>query len=665
MKKSLIFLIAFALSVIPTLAFASDCTTNGATIIYVNGIETTQQQAEQDTAMLGKKFLEYGGSPDVQIITGYNPTHLGGLGDELESISQAFNLPISDYDLDTILDQIASEVTTKKVLLVGHSQGTFYTNEMYDYLVHNGVPPASLAVYNIATPASYVAGGGAYLTSANDKVINYVRQLDAKAGAPPALSANIIIPDEPGYAANAWGGHYPDVYFDGAPGRIVTDIKNSLAKLAAAATTNSACFTPPAPGLTYDLQKAAFAAADPAVSGIDYAANDARNTVASVMNNANDIIHSALSDAIFSIIPRPTVQNAGSAFAVEKALYGSSMSVADYEALVQGKDIPEVEPDPQTQQQAAPDPQELRAGTASQKSIQALSSTSSVLATTSQTPVPPTPEPLFAGISISPGFGGGNPSAQQTPPIVQTESAPNSSDDVQDIEDASSTQAATTTATTTIPAGSPDEVSASSTPEVASATTAIAVSPVVDSFDTEPSGWSFHPSDYPTNWTTSSWDTNSQDCYAGNCLSETIYDKQYDNIKIGDPLDAGSFVIYFRNDRYYGAFGAGVCTDATSSQCTSGISVGGTSALLFQLINRYRDNTWHYLYFAFRDGDSEKEYCGLVDSDDSSSCSWQTSSVPNGTTYSGVIFYTGNGLDADASFYWDELGTAPRAPSGP
>ena len=67
---------------------------------------------------------------------------------------------VADYDLKTILMQIHPEVTTtRKILLVGHSQGTFYTNAIYRYFLEHGMPEGSVAVYNLATPAAYVEGG--------------------------------------------------------------------------------------------------------------------------------------------------------------------------------------------------------------------------------------------------------------------------------------------------------------------------------------------------------------------------------------------------------------------------------------------------------------------------------------------------------------------------
>lgn len=154
------------------------CLSNGYTVIFVNGILTTEQEAKQAKTDLQNVLPAQINDEPVVVRLGYNPSHLGGGGDLLESITQAFGKPVSDYDLNTILTQVHPEVTTGKILLLGHSQGSFYTDEMYQYLVTHGVPKESIAVYNIGTPESYVAGGGGYLTSSNDKVINQVRDAE-------------------------------------------------------------------------------------------------------------------------------------------------------------------------------------------------------------------------------------------------------------------------------------------------------------------------------------------------------------------------------------------------------------------------------------------------------------------------------------------------------
>ena len=119
---------------------------------------------------------------------------MAGLDDLVSSVEQAYGNVGVDYDLTNILLQAHDNLKTQKILLMGHSQGTFYTNAAYDYLIGHGVDKNSIAVYNVATPASLVAGNGLYLTSSTDKVINtIVRDLATVGSANKPLPANIDI----------------------------------------------------------------------------------------------------------------------------------------------------------------------------------------------------------------------------------------------------------------------------------------------------------------------------------------------------------------------------------------------------------------------------------------------------------------------------------------
>src|SRR3989344_8122045 len=179
MEKIAISFFSLAVLLLPSTVLAM-CTTSGATVVYVNGILTSRADADDDLAKLKKEYQDKIQDSRTKFIVGYNPSHLEGGGDLLKSIMQAYQKEgafVADTDLRTILLQIHPQVTTQKIILVGHSQGTFYTNTMYKYLTEHGVSENSVAVYNIATPASFVEGkGGAYLTSATDKVINRVRE---------------------------------------------------------------------------------------------------------------------------------------------------------------------------------------------------------------------------------------------------------------------------------------------------------------------------------------------------------------------------------------------------------------------------------------------------------------------------------------------------------
>lgn len=294
-KTALAVLILIILSSFSTYAVA--CQDRGYTIIYVNGILTGQDSAiDQKIDIKNLVPPDVMGEP-VAVELGYNPSHLAGFGDLIESASQLLDSSVSNYDLNTILLQIYPEVTTRKILLVGHSQGTFYTNEIYNYLLAHGVEKEAIGVYNVATPASFVSGGGAYLTSINDKVINAVRALAPATKQP--LPANINIPLSPEDITDKFGGHaFSGVYLANAPARIVSEIDGALGKLVAGENQNTAdagCFTPPPENLSYQAQKLAFAVADPVVSGLW----DGSVYIATTASDAGNFIASAFDQAVY------------------------------------------------------------------------------------------------------------------------------------------------------------------------------------------------------------------------------------------------------------------------------------------------------------------------------------------------------------------------------
>lgn len=244
------------------------CQTDNYTVVYVNGILTSEDEARENRDLLKDTFGKFFDSSKIEFLNGYNATHLAGAGDWIKAIQQAYigkdEVPIDDYDLRNILLQIHSEVKTKKILLLGHSQGTFYTNALYDYLIKNGVPKESLKVYNLATPASYVGGEGEYLTSANDRLILKVRELAAAGGAKAPLDANALIPLPPNEWNDPWGGHhFSSDYLAGAPQKIISEINGSLDSLVVSETGTEECFAAPPQDLSFRLQKFAFDVADP------------------------------------------------------------------------------------------------------------------------------------------------------------------------------------------------------------------------------------------------------------------------------------------------------------------------------------------------------------------------------------------------------------------
>jgi hypothetical protein len=406
----------------PLTAFA-DCNPDGYTIIFVNGILTDEQAATH--AKDGLQYILDNSlkKKHLNVYLGYNPSHLSGLGDGLQSISQAFNAPFSQFDLKTILMQIAPEVTTRKILLVGHSQGTFYTNELYNYLVTHGVPQESIAVYNIATPASFVAGGGLYITSSNDKAINFIRNSEVTGNqeiyansyytmgsvVSSALRANITIPQEDGWATDNWGGHHFSVYLDGAADRIVHDIDAELAELKASGDASGACFTPPTADLSYKMQAAALGAADP-IAG---AAKSLHDTFASYTSHIAGTIASA-------------VENSRGAFAFEANPNQASAAALATETEVPAlpADLPKT-PAPQVPAKIA----EATPAPLVNPPMPAPAAKSAPVPVMTPPAIPPqasttNPPPQSSGtVSISPGFGGGGSATPSTDPVPSTVSS--------------------------------------------------------------------------------------------------------------------------------------------------------------------------------------------------------------------------------------------------
>ncbi len=397
--------------------YAATCSSDGYTVIYVNGILTEKEDAESNRENLEKVFKELTGRSDVVFRLGHNPSHLAGGGDLYKSIQQTLEKAaatvVQDYDLKTILMQIHPEVTTRKILLVGHSQGTFYTHAMYRYFLEQGVPEESIAVYNLATPAAYVEGiGGKYLTSTNDKLINKVRAWTARAGVSAPLRANITIPLPANEVNDEWGGHhFSSSYLDGAADRIVGDIESVLGKLKAGASpSDDGCFVSPQQNLLYKAQDLAFKIGDPVSLAIkDGAATVKDSAIAVTKTVSNGMANAAklLKEALTKLLPP------------RGGLSGSQGAAAA--SLLPPVSVPVVTKTntPQMTKPAAPNANPAPAPkTPSQPVAQVTAPQTVPPPAPQQQPPPPQPPITPASISIAPGFGGGGGSSvpANTPP---------------------------------------------------------------------------------------------------------------------------------------------------------------------------------------------------------------------------------------------------------
>lgn len=258
--KKVALLIGFFLLFSPAFALAAtpSCSAQGYTVVFVNGVFDTKIQARDNANALWFQLGHQYNSQDLTVRLGYNPSHLAGAGDLAESTAQLFSTSISNFDLTTILMQVYPEVTTRKLLLVGHSQGALYTNSMYDYLLSHGEPHEAVAVYNVASPATYTAGGGKYINSSGDTLLASLRALHFS-----LLPSNVDL--TPANLNDAFPGHsFAGDYLANASTQMLADINGEMSALQSVNATDSGdCFTPPVASLGYKTAAAAFAVADP------------------------------------------------------------------------------------------------------------------------------------------------------------------------------------------------------------------------------------------------------------------------------------------------------------------------------------------------------------------------------------------------------------------
>ncbi|MGZ5483748.1 MAG: hypothetical protein ACXWID_17415 [Pyrinomonadaceae bacterium] len=129
------------------------------------------------------------------------------------SLQWGFNKvnPYKDEDLNAILASIntVGRPGTRKVI-VGHSQGTLYVNEVYDKLVASGYRASNLGIVSIAAVTNTVRTGNSYITSSNDTVVDAVR-IGTKLINPlnNVLASNVSIP-----VSDALGHNLRSIYMN-------------------------------------------------------------------------------------------------------------------------------------------------------------------------------------------------------------------------------------------------------------------------------------------------------------------------------------------------------------------------------------------------------------------------------------------------------------------
>jgi len=260
-------------------AFAQDvCSKNGYTILTINGIFTDEKGAIENKDKLKDRFmLPYNNEP-VNVDYVYNATHLAGAGDLVDAVRQGLFDSKSDYDLVEMLNSASGKVKTQKLLLVGHSQGNFYANAFYDKVANadGGVPAQSIGMYSVATPDTYVSGGGKYITSDTDTVIAAV-----VGRLKNIMTPNVHIPLQ---KIDGNGHSFSDVYLKYRSGTIVSDIKSSFDKLKTneVKKTGNPCLSPQKMSLAHKIAGALLTAGDFVVNTGVKASTLAVNTVKSL-----------------------------------------------------------------------------------------------------------------------------------------------------------------------------------------------------------------------------------------------------------------------------------------------------------------------------------------------------------------------------------------------
>ena len=322
------------------------CVADGATAVYINGIFTDKRQAESDAKLLESNFKHVYPNSNVTFINAYNPSHLAGAGDLMQAAAQLRGKSISGYDLDTMLLQMHPQVTTRKLLLVGHSQGALYSNALYDYLLSNGEPKNAMGVYQVGSPASYVAGGGKYLNSSGDAMLGTLRGMGFT-----FLPDNIDLVSSGDDARKVFFGHsFSGAYLAEAPDRVVGDVQKALKNLKAESPSDAGgCFTAPHAGLGYAAAKAGFAVADTAALGIKSraiatgrvaaAAGSALAAAAQAAYGAASKVAADIGVTVGGVVGLSHAaepEKAQTNFDITSRLYGSSLSKDDYRELMGG-----------------------------------------------------------------------------------------------------------------------------------------------------------------------------------------------------------------------------------------------------------------------------------------------------------------------------------------
>src|SRR3989344_285150 len=615
-----------SLFLLPNVAWAA-CIASGATVVYVNGIFTTETQARRDAKNLSIEFSRVIGDSSVKFINGYNPSHLAGLGDLAQTVGQMMGKSISNFDRDTILLQIHPQVTTRKLVLVGHSQGAFYANALYDYLLAHGEPKAAVGAYQVASPAAYVAGGGRYLNSSADTMLDALRGLGFT-----FLVSNIDLAVSPEDAQKKYPGHsFSGAYLAEAPERVVGDIQKTLAGLTAEQAGSGECFTAPEAGLGYNAAKAGFAVADTAAGvaktglvGAQKVGTAVRDTLLAAAAGAFGLGKKVAADVGVTVGGLTNLSHAATDevrptnFDIFEKLYGSSLTKDDVKELLgqQGSAV---------------------------ATADAVSAPGSI-GLPQAGPEPEAASPAPKKITYLSGGHSHRDSDDDDESEIETEEPPSPSE---------------TTEGQVEPEPEPEPESEPE-PEVPptppSPTEAPLGSPVWDSFDAfNTKGWQTPETNYNV-LIPFEPETDTAQCHSGGCIVGLGHlgglgtpSQQPFNYLVGEPALEGAAVVW-----------AKMHTGWRKPMVSVGACVAGTSNcsvnIPFVNSDQPSDDVWHQYYFAWRQGATALETCTLSDTIDPLACGWHETEHAVGTAVDGILLY-GTTLRADLGdrIWFDDL----------
>lgn len=190
---------------------AIGATYNGQTVKVSIAYNKTHGKTSDLADVFRQKLNEYPGVASELLIKAFTSGIVSGLPDSLVESIRAYNIGkireagsvgYSDDDLRDIVGFIRGSITeNQKILLVPHSQGNLYANSAYATVTSgaDAIPSGSIRIFGIASPASYVAGSGDYITSTNDLIINGLRAVSGLSVLPANFTVSITTDDLKGH----------------------------------------------------------------------------------------------------------------------------------------------------------------------------------------------------------------------------------------------------------------------------------------------------------------------------------------------------------------------------------------------------------------------------------------------------------------------------------